>query len=121
MHFLQDIPRFVFLTGKGGVGKTSLACALALKLADEGKRTLLVSTDPASNIGQVFSQLIGNNITPINGVDRLDALEIDPEAAASNYRERMLAPLRGSLPEDEPAQYHGATVRGLHDRDCRLR
>ncbi|MCB1186547.1 arsenical pump-driving ATPase [bacterium] len=101
MHFLQDIPRFVFLTGKGGVGKTSLACALALKLADEGKRTLLVSTDPASNIGQVFSQLIGNNITPINGVDRLDALEIDPEAAASNYRERLLAPLRDKLPADE--------------------
>ncbi|MEZ5339505.1 MAG: arsenical pump-driving ATPase [bacterium] len=101
MHFLMDIPRFVFLTGKGGVGKTSLACALAVQLAENGKRTLLVSTDPASNIGQVFSQLIGNSITAINGVDRLDALEIDPEAAAGNYRERLLAPLRSSVSADE--------------------
>ncbi|MCB1217281.1 arsenical pump-driving ATPase [bacterium] len=101
MHFLKDIPRFVFLTGMGGVGKTSLACAMAVQLADQGRRVLLVSTDPASNIGQVFSQPIGNSITAIEGVTGLDALEIDPEAAAGNYRERLLAPLRGTVPEEE--------------------
>jgi arsenite-transporting ATPase len=92
-------PRFVFFTGKGGVGKTSLACATALALADAGKRVLLVSTDPASNVGQVFQTEIGNRITAIRGVERLDALEIDPEAAAAEYRDRIVGPMRGTLPE----------------------
>ncbi|OUE50143.1 arsenical pump-driving ATPase [Citrobacter freundii] len=67
MPFLKDIPPFIFFTGKGGVGKTSLACATAVWLADQGKRTLLVSTDPASNVGQVFSQTIGHRITDRGG------------------------------------------------------
>jgi len=95
----NDLPKFVFLTGKGGVGKTSLACATAVGLADAGKRVLLVSTDPASNVGQVFGARIGNKITPIAAVPGLMALEIDPEAAAADYRERIVGPMRGVLPE----------------------
>ena len=63
MKFLEQPPRFLFFTGKGGVGKTSIACATAIQLAEAGKRVLLVSTDPASNVGQVFGVSIGNQIT----------------------------------------------------------
>ncbi len=96
----DNLPKFVFLTGKGGVGKTSLACATAVSLADAGRRVLLVSTDPASNVGQVFGQRIGNAITPLPAVPGLDALEIDPEAAAAEYRDRILGPVRDHLPAD---------------------
>ncbi len=95
----NDLPKFVFLTGKGGVGKTSLACATAVGLADAGKKVLLVSTDPASNVGQVFGVEIGNHLTAIASVPGLDALEIDPEAAAAAYRDRIVGPMRGVLPE----------------------
>jgi arsenite-transporting ATPase len=101
VKFLDRLPRYLFFTGKGGVGKTSVACASAVHLADEGKRVLLVSTDPASNIGQVFGLVIGNTITSIPSVPRLSALEIDPEAAADAYRERIIGPLRGALPDAE--------------------
>ena len=103
MKFLENPPRFLFFTGKGGVGKTSIACATALSLARTGKRVLLVSTDPASNVGQVFGVSIGNTLTPIPGVPRLSALEIHPEQAVVAYRERILAPVRGLLPETELA------------------
>lgn len=103
MKFLEDPPRFLFFTGKGGVGKTSVACATALELASRGLKVLLVSTDPASNIGQVFDLRIGDTITPIAEVPGLSALEIDPEQAAHAYRERIIAPLRGLLPEVEIA------------------
>jgi arsenite-transporting ATPase len=103
MQFLTDPPRFLFFTGKGGVGKTSVACATAVHLANQGKRVLLVSTDPASNVGQVLGVTIGNTITPITAVKGLFALEIDPEQAASAYRERIIAPVRGLLPEREIA------------------
>jgi arsenite-transporting ATPase len=99
MNFLEQPPRFLFFTGKGGVGKTSIACATAIQLAGGGKRVLLVSTDPASNVGQVFGVGIGNKITPVPGVDRLSALEIDPQAAAQAYRDRIVGPVRGVLPE----------------------
>lgn len=95
----DTLPKFVFFTGKGGVGKTSLACATAVNLADNAKTVLLVSTDPASNVGQVFDTRIGNHITPIANVPGLEALEIDPEAAAEDYRERILGPIRDTLPE----------------------
>lgn len=95
----NTLPKFVFFTGKGGVGKTSLACATALSLAGKSKRVLLVSTDPASNVGQVFETEIGPRRTAIPGVDRLDAIEIDPEQAAAQYRERIVGPMRGILPE----------------------
>jgi arsenite-transporting ATPase len=92
--------RVLFFTGKGGVGKTSLACATALKLAGEGKRVLLVSTDPASNLAQVFGVDIGDREpTPIPHAPNLDALDIDPEAAAQAYRDRIVGPVRGSLPD----------------------
>ncbi|MDY7543004.1 MULTISPECIES: arsenical pump-driving ATPase [unclassified Cryobacterium] len=103
MRFLEDPPRFLFFTGKGGVGKTSVACATALDLVGRGKRVLLVSTDPASNVGQVFGVRIGNTVTPLVNVPGLSALEIDPEEAAAAYRERIVAPVRGLLPEDELA------------------
>ncbi len=95
-----DLPKFVFFTGKGGVGKTSLACATSLNLVSAGHRVLLVSTDPASNVGQVFETSIGNKITPIDHVSGLDAIEINPEEAAAVYRERIVGPMRGILPAD---------------------
>lgn len=101
--FLRDGPRFFFFTGKGGVGKTSIACATAVRLAEEGQRVLLVSTDPASNIGQVFGIDLGAGTTAVPDVPGLWALEIDPDAAAAAYRERVLGPLRGTLPEQELA------------------
>ena len=103
MKFLEAPPRFVFFTGKGGVGKTSVACAAALHLARRGKRVLLVSTDPASNVGQVLGVTIGNTVTSIEQVPGLSALEIDPGQAAEAYRERIIAPVRGLLPDKELA------------------
>ncbi|MDE8670218.1 arsenical pump-driving ATPase [Pseudarthrobacter sp. H3Y2-7] len=101
MKFLENSPRFLFFTGKGGVGKTSVACASALTLTRSGKKVLLVSTDPASNVGQVFGMTIGNTVTLLQDVPGLSALEIDPEQAAEAYRERIIAPVRGLLPESE--------------------
>lgn len=106
--FLDSPPQFMFFTGKGGVGKTSLACATAVRLADQGSRVLLVSTDPASNVGQVFGVAIGNHITAIPGVANLSALEIDPPAAAQAYRERIVGPVRAVLPE--------AVVKGIEEQ-----
>ncbi|WP_420897640.1 arsenical pump-driving ATPase [Cryobacterium tagatosivorans] len=98
MAFLDAAPRFLFFTGKGGVGKTSVACATAVRLADAGASVLLVSTDPASNVGQVFGVTIGNTVTPIGSVPGLSALEIDPEQAVQQYRERIVGPVRNVLP-----------------------
>lgn len=90
--------RFVFFTGKGGVGKTSLSCATGLALAEAGKQVLIVSTDPASNLDEVLGVELSQVPTPIPGASGLYALNIDPEAAAHAYRERMVAPYRGVLP-----------------------
>jgi arsenite-transporting ATPase len=100
INFLENIPPFIFFTGKGGVGKTSLACATAVHLADSGKRVLIVSTDPASNVGQVFSQDIGNEIVALNSVHNLSAMEVDPLVAAQRYRDRVLDPVRSAMPEE---------------------
>ena len=108
MKFLEQPPRFLFFTGKGGVGKTSIACATAIQLAEGGRNVLLVSTDPASNVGQVFGVGIGNQITAIPAVPRLSALEIDPQAAAQAYRERIVGPVRGVLPD--------AVVKGIEEQ-----
>jgi arsenite-transporting ATPase len=103
MRYLENAPRFLFFTGKGGVGKTSVACATAVRLATSERRVLLVSTDPASNLGQVFGLTIGNQVTGIASVPGLAALEIDPEQAVEAYRERIIAPVRGVLPDREIA------------------
>ena len=101
MRLLKHPTRLLFFTGKGGVGKTSVACATAVALADQGKIVLLVSTDPASNLGQVFGVTIGEHLhTAIPGVSGLYALNINPEAAAQAYRDRIVGPVRDVLPAE---------------------
>lgn len=89
---------FLFFTGKGGVGKTSLSCATAVRLADEGKRVLLVSTDPASNLEDVLESKVYEKISPVNGIDNLFAININPEVSAEEYRNRVTEPLNDLLP-----------------------
>jgi arsenite-transporting ATPase len=94
-----DATRFLFFTGKGGVGKTSLSCATALSLAEAGRRVLLVSTDPASNLDEVLQTRLAGRPTPVPAVPGLDAMNINPVEAAAAYRERLIGPMRGLLPE----------------------
>ena len=99
MKWIDEAPRYLFFSGKGGVGKTSLACATAVWLADKGRSVLLVSTDPASNLSHVFEAEVGEDPTPIPGVENLRARNIEPEKAAETYREKVIGPVRGTLPE----------------------
>ncbi|MCC7334731.1 MAG: arsenical pump-driving ATPase [Pirellulaceae bacterium] len=99
MEFLNQPTRNLFFTGKGGVGKTSVACATAVRLADAGKKVLLVSTDPASNLDEVLGVALENHPTAIPAVPKLFAMNLDPEKSAAEYRERMVGPYRGLLPE----------------------
>ena len=99
MKFLEHPTRNLFFTGKGGVGKTSVACATAVRLADAGKKVLLVSTDPASNLDEVLGVTLGNHPTAIPAIATLFAMNLDPEKSAAEYRERMVGPYRGLLPE----------------------
>lgn len=92
------LTKYLFYTGKGGVGKTSVACATAVSLADGGKRVLLISTDPASNLQDVFTIELTNKGTPIPGVPNLAVANLDPIQAAAEYRESVIAPYRGKLP-----------------------
>ena len=93
--------RFLFFTGKGGVGKTTVAAAAALALADSGRRVLVVSTDPASNLRDVFGARIGAEPGAVHGAEGLSALNVDPEEAVRAYRERVIGPYRGALPDEE--------------------
>lgn len=109
MHaWLDRAPRFLFFTGKGGVGKTSVACAAAVALAERGRRVLLVSTDPASNLDEVLETAIGSSPTAVKSVPNLAAMNIDPVAAAHAYRERVVGPYRGVLPD--------AAVRSMEEQ-----
>ena len=105
-EFLRRAPRHLFFTGKGGVGKTSLACASAVLLGDAGRRVLIVSTDPASNLDAVLDTQLGARPRAINGAIGVEAMNINPEQAALDYRERTVAPYRGVLPEPEVALLH---------------
>ncbi len=98
MEFLKQTTRNLFFTGKGGVGKTSVACATAVQLADAGQRVLLVSTDPASNLDEVLGTPLGNHPTAIPSIPNLHAMNLDPEQSAADYRERMVGPYRMLLP-----------------------
>lgn len=95
----QQFPKYIFFTGKGGVGKTSIACATTMNLADNGKKILLVSTDPASNLQDVFGMDLDNKGTVIGEVPNLTVVNLNPEQAAAEYRESVIAPYRGKLPE----------------------
>ncbi|MEX0668824.1 MAG: TRC40/GET3/ArsA family transport-energizing ATPase [Candidatus Saccharimonadales bacterium] len=95
--------KFYFFSGKGGVGKTTTSSATALNLAGQGKKTLIVTTDPASNLADVFGQKIGHDITPIQSVDNLFAMELDPDIATNEYKEKTLGPLRDILPTESLA------------------
>ena len=92
---------YLFFTGKGGVGKTSLACATAVEMADEGKTVLLVSTDPASNLKDVLESEVNEDINPVKGLDNLFAININPENSAEAYRNRVTQPLEGIASKDE--------------------
>src|SRR5512133_1315577 len=108
MDLVRLATRHLFFTGKGGVGKTSVACATAVGLADAGKRVLLVSTDPASNLDEVLETRLGSRPTLIAGAAGLFALNLDPEAAAHAYRERVVGPYRELLP--------AAAVRSMEEQ-----
>jgi arsenite/tail-anchored protein-transporting ATPase len=99
MDLPQDLTRNLLFTGKGGVGKTSIACAMAVALAEGGKRVLLVSTDPASNLDEVLETHLGIRPSPIATMTGLHAMNVDPEEAARLYRERVVGPYRELLPK----------------------
>ena len=94
-----NLTKYIFFTGKGGVGKTSTACAAAVSLADSGKKVLLISTDPASNLQDVFNTELNGKGVPIDGVPGLVVANLNPEEAAREYRESVIAPYRGKLPD----------------------
>lgn len=103
MDFINNATRYLFFTGKGGVGKTSTACATAIALADTGRRVLLVCTDPASNLDEVLGVTLSSHPTAIPDLTGLFALNINPEEAARDYRERVVGPYRDVLPAESVA------------------
>jgi arsenite/tail-anchored protein-transporting ATPase len=92
--------KFIFFSGKGGVGKTTMASATAVYYAQQGKTTLIVTTDPASNLADVFEQEIGHKVTALQGIENLFGMEIEPDAATREYKERIIGPFRAFMPED---------------------
>ncbi len=108
MDLARLATRHLFFTGKGGVGKTSVACATAVRIADAGRRVLLVSTDPASNLDEVLGVSLATRPTPVPSAPGLSALNLDPEAAARAYRERVIGPYRNLLP--------AAAVRSMEEQ-----
>lgn len=103
-HLLLDDPaRFIFFTGKGGVGKTSLSCAVALSLADRGRRVLLVSTDPASNLDEMLGVALSDQPRAVPDAPGLFAMNIDPDKAAEDYRARVLDQMQATATEEDRA------------------
>jgi arsenite-transporting ATPase len=98
---INTYSRFLFFTGKGGVGKTSLACATAVKLADEGNRVLLISTDPASNLEDVLESPVKTEVTAHKLLGNLYTVNTNPETAAKEYRHRVIDPLNGIVSDNE--------------------
>jgi arsenite-transporting ATPase len=92
--------KYIFFSGKGGVGKTTMACATAVYYALTGRKTLIVTTDPASNLADVFEQEIGHRVVPVLSMDNLFAMEIDPEEATREYKEGIIGPFREIMPDD---------------------
>src|SRR5688572_12605882 len=101
LSVFQGTTRFLFFTGKGGVGKTALSCAVSIALADSGRKTLLISTDPASNLDEMLGLELDRMPRPVPGVPGLHAMNIDPEAAAEAYRKRVVEVMGAGAPADE--------------------
>ena len=99
-NLIKNVPKFLFFTGKGGVGKTSMASSMSIALADSGKNILLISTDPASNLDEVLETKLTNTPTQVKSVSGLHSMNIDPMKAAEEYKESIIGPLRGLLPDE---------------------
>lgn len=103
LDWAVDAGEFLLFTGKGGVGKSTMASAVAVALADAGRRVLLISTDPASNLHDLLGCPVGTDPAFVPGIPGLAAVNIDPDAAADAYRARVLDPLRGTIDAAELA------------------
>ena len=118
---LERPTRVLFFTGKGGMGKTTLACATAVALVAPRRRVLIVSTDPASNLDEVLGTALAEQPRPVAGIAGLDAANIDPEAAAREYRERDGRPVPRAASGHGARQHGGKPVGRVHGRDRRVR
>jgi len=103
-NLINKIPQFLFFTGKGGVGKTSMSCAISVALADSNKKVLLISTDPASNLDEVLNTKLNSTPTAVDSIKNLWAMNINPVTAAYEYKEKMVGPYKGILPDEAIAQ-----------------
>ncbi len=113
-----ELTKYLFFTGKGGVGKTTTACATATSLAEDGNQVMLVSTDPASNLQDVFQTKLTNKPTTVDGISHLKVANFDPITAAEEYKESIVGPYRGILPDSALVNMEEQFIRLLYSRDC---